>query len=325
MAVYVDDALIPADVPNGPRVHRSRWSHLVADTPRELHDFATRILGLRRSWFQDHWPYPHYDLTEGKRRQALASGAGAIEYGGSGAGIGRWLPPVLVTSSRDGLTVADVEAALRPVFDPRRVLISGGARGGDRIAESLWQEWGGEIDRHSVSPQAWDRSRGPGHDRNARMVAKARDCGGECVAAIARCARPECGRAEPHGTHGTVHYAGLAEAAGLPVTRVRADIEPESDTAAQEPERPAQHAAPVARRGSSRYCLPGTELPEGICPGCRSSALASGRERCQACGALAAMAAATERDVAYADLSHGSPGHWCVLPGREHGRELEAG
>jgi hypothetical protein len=27
----------------------------------------------------------------------------------------------------------------------------------------------------------------------------------------------------------------------------------------------------------------------------------------------------------HADLSDGSPGHWCVLPGRERGRELEAG
>lgn len=85
MTVYVDDARIPA------RVGRlsSTWSHLFADTQDELHQFASR-LGLRRSWFQDptktgkpfkakpgsraaqNW---HYDVTEGKRRQAVALGA----------------------------------------------------------------------------------------------------------------------------------------------------------------------------------------------------------------------------------------------------------
>ena len=85
MTVYVDDARIPA------RVGRlsSTWSHLIADTQDELHEFASR-LGLRRSWFQDptktgkpfkakpgsraaqNW---HYDVTEGKRRQAVALGA----------------------------------------------------------------------------------------------------------------------------------------------------------------------------------------------------------------------------------------------------------
>jgi hypothetical protein len=314
MAVYADDALIWAGVPNGSRVHGSRWSHLGADTPRELHHFATRALGLQRAWFQDHWPFPHYDLTEGKRAEALAKGAQPIEYGDPQAlGLGRWLPPVLVTSSRDGVTVADLQAALRPVSDPRKVLICGGARGGDQIAASLWQQWGGEVDRHPVSPQAWDRSRSAGYDRNARMVAKARTRGGECVAVIARCASPGCGRAQPHGTHGTVHCAGLAEAAGLRVTRVKAGMHP-------------QHAVPVARQGPCRYYPPGADLPEGICPGCRSSALAVGRARCQACGALQAMAATPQRAAVYTDLSHGNPGHSCVLPGAvQPQREAEAG
>ncbi|MDZ4268176.1 MAG: DUF4031 domain-containing protein [Mycobacterium sp.] len=85
MTVYVDDARIPA------RVGRfsSTWSHLFADTEDELQEFASR-LRLRRSWFHDptktgkpfkaipgsraaqNW---HYDVTEGKRRQAVALGA----------------------------------------------------------------------------------------------------------------------------------------------------------------------------------------------------------------------------------------------------------
>jgi hypothetical protein len=216
MGVYVDNALIPAEVQNGRVTHRSRWSHLLADTPRELHDFATRVLGLQRSYFQDKWPHPYYDLTEGKRAQALARGAQPIDRR-EAPEVGRWLPPVLVTASRDGIEVADVEAALKPHFDPRRVLVAGGARGGDRIAQSLWQAWGGEIDQHQVSPAAWERSRGVGYERNAKMVTKVRARGGECVAIVARCMEPRCTRQEPHGTHGASHCADLAKQAGIPV------------------------------------------------------------------------------------------------------------
>lgn len=80
MAVYVDDMLMQATVG---RV-TSRWSHLTADTDEELHAFAAR-LGLKRAWAQ----YPgtahsHYDLTEGKRWQAIRLGAvqiGALDTG----------------------------------------------------------------------------------------------------------------------------------------------------------------------------------------------------------------------------------------------------
>jgi hypothetical protein len=63
-------------------VHDSRWSHLFADTQEELHAFAEK-LGLRRPYFQpgrprgDGSPSPHwhYDLTAGKRQQAISLGA----------------------------------------------------------------------------------------------------------------------------------------------------------------------------------------------------------------------------------------------------------
>jgi hypothetical protein len=81
MSVYVDNARIPATVG---RI-TGRWSHLSADTREELHAFAARI-GLRRAWFQDkphpcggpglHW---HYDVTDSKRRAALAAGATDID------------------------------------------------------------------------------------------------------------------------------------------------------------------------------------------------------------------------------------------------------
>src|SRR6266487_6591438 len=82
MAVYVDDSNIQATVPNGRARHTSQWSHLFADTQQELHEFAEK-LGLRRSYFQpgrprgDGSPSPHwhYDLTAGKRQQAIRLGA----------------------------------------------------------------------------------------------------------------------------------------------------------------------------------------------------------------------------------------------------------
>lgn len=80
--VYVDNARIPATVPNGSRQVSGVWSHLTSDTDAELHAFAER-LGLRRSY---HQPYPehsrsHYDVTEPKRRLAIKLGAIAVRIG----------------------------------------------------------------------------------------------------------------------------------------------------------------------------------------------------------------------------------------------------
>ncbi len=71
MTVYVDHAAIPATI-GGYRP--AKWSHLMADTVEELHEFAVKI-GLRREWFQDHPRFPHYDVTESRRKIALANGA----------------------------------------------------------------------------------------------------------------------------------------------------------------------------------------------------------------------------------------------------------
>ena len=88
MTVYVDDFGISATVHN-PATGQDitdRWSHLIADTQEELHRFAAGKLGLRRSYFQpgrprgDGRPSPfwHYDLTSGKRWQAIRHGAVAV-------------------------------------------------------------------------------------------------------------------------------------------------------------------------------------------------------------------------------------------------------
>ena len=78
MSVYVDNANIQASVQNGNRVHTSQWCHMMADTLPELLAFALRI-GLRREWLQNKRSGVHFDLTAGRRRQAVAAGAIEID------------------------------------------------------------------------------------------------------------------------------------------------------------------------------------------------------------------------------------------------------
>jgi hypothetical protein len=78
VTVYLDDWRQPAHL--GPVV--DRWSHLVADTDQELHQFAAR-LGMRRAWFQVKPGRPHhahYDLPERARAEALALGAVEVTW-----------------------------------------------------------------------------------------------------------------------------------------------------------------------------------------------------------------------------------------------------
>jgi hypothetical protein len=62
MAVYVDDARIPW--------RGLRWSHMVADTPEELHA-AAKALGIGRHRAQDKGRTLHYDLPEWLRERAI--------------------------------------------------------------------------------------------------------------------------------------------------------------------------------------------------------------------------------------------------------------
>jgi hypothetical protein len=124
---------------------------------------------------------------------------------------------LLFTSSRDGVTETDIQAGLRPLFAPGKILVCGGARGGDQIAARLWRRWGGQVDEYPVTAAGWQHSRGAGYARNAAMVATVTAAGeGACLAVIARCTSPGCPRPGPHGTHGAVHCAGLAAAADTP-------------------------------------------------------------------------------------------------------------
>jgi len=108
VTVYVDDMCVPAEVPNGKRVVRGRWSHLMADTSEELREFAAR-LGLRPEWIQKPGtPIEHFDVTAAKRARALLLGAVPIAYGPSEGGVLSWAKRVgvpfdleLVRSDRD--------------------------------------------------------------------------------------------------------------------------------------------------------------------------------------------------------------------------------
>lgn len=76
MTVYVDNMRRPARVG---RIN-ARWSHLVADTPAELAEFAAR-LGLNPAWIQHPGTHrEHYDLTDTRRADAIRLGAVEVTY-----------------------------------------------------------------------------------------------------------------------------------------------------------------------------------------------------------------------------------------------------
>ena len=84
MTVYVDNSFIKASVPYRGRKIKSRWCHMFAhpDERDELHALAASI-GLRREWFQADHRRPemhHYDLTEPRRRAAVAAGAVEVTW-----------------------------------------------------------------------------------------------------------------------------------------------------------------------------------------------------------------------------------------------------
>jgi len=57
---------------------RMQMSHMIADTPGELHEMADRI-GVQRKWFQKHASIPHYDVCKSKRELAIKLGTIPME------------------------------------------------------------------------------------------------------------------------------------------------------------------------------------------------------------------------------------------------------
>jgi len=79
MTVYVDNARIGYG--------RMLMSHMIADTPQELHAMATQI-GMRRAWFQPH-SFPHYDVCVSRRASAIRLGAVEVDRRGMGSAMRR--------------------------------------------------------------------------------------------------------------------------------------------------------------------------------------------------------------------------------------------
>lgn len=70
MSVYVD-AMFEG---GGTGRLAGRWCHMWADSLDESHAMA-KAIGMRRSWFQNKPRFPHYDLRESKRLEAVNLGA----------------------------------------------------------------------------------------------------------------------------------------------------------------------------------------------------------------------------------------------------------
>lgn len=78
--IYVDDMALPADVPNGRKVVRGKWSHLYADTHEELMTMA-QLIGLNPKWIQHPGTYKeHFDVVQSKRAAAVKAGAQPVSW-----------------------------------------------------------------------------------------------------------------------------------------------------------------------------------------------------------------------------------------------------
>ena len=135
---------------------------------------------------------------------------------------------VLITGSRNWLSAHTIDVTLDELLAQHGTLtvVHGACREG---ADKMAHNWALNA-RHASSfaavtaeahPANWrpggkfDKS--AGFRRNAEMVALGADV---CLAFVAACARPNCPKLEPHGSHGASHCAQLAEANGIEVRRI---------------------------------------------------------------------------------------------------------
>src|SRR5258708_20277166 len=71
---------LEADVPDGRRAVRARWNHLFADTEEEVRGLGGKM-GIKAEWIKGPGGrHAHFDVTAGKRQQAIAQGAKAVTW-----------------------------------------------------------------------------------------------------------------------------------------------------------------------------------------------------------------------------------------------------
>lgn len=80
MTVYVDELVeYPLRYVRGAE-RVKYWCHMWADDVDDLHAMAAKI-GMRRDWFQDKHPMMlHYDLSQTRRKLAIANGAVEMSF-----------------------------------------------------------------------------------------------------------------------------------------------------------------------------------------------------------------------------------------------------
>lgn len=124
---------------------------------------------------------------------------------------------ILFTGSRDLKdrrlvhTVLDRTVAQVPE-EQTVILMEGGARGGDRLANE-WADARRPRIRPRPYPADWNRfGNRAGIIRNEEMVDRKPDV---CLAIIQACVSPECDVPEPHGSHGATHCAEYAKSEGI--------------------------------------------------------------------------------------------------------------
>jgi hypothetical protein len=124
---------------------------------------------------------------------------------------------ILVTGSRNWPDPRKIYTELAGVRGAREtIIVKHGAHrfGADRYAATVALSLGYLRDPR---PANWTmHHKAAGMVRNAEMVNTGADV---CLAFIAPCIKTRCKISAPHGSHGAVHCADLAEKAGIPVRR----------------------------------------------------------------------------------------------------------
>lgn len=122
---------------------------------------------------------------------------------------------VLVSGSRtwtDRLLIWNSLAQLRAEHGPLLIVHGHNPRGADHYAD-MWARRYAHAERHPVTSEDWEAfGKRAGFLRNRQMVELG---AGIFMGYVMQCALPSCADRQPHGTHGVIQCAVLAQRAGI--------------------------------------------------------------------------------------------------------------